>query len=163
MRNDLSPLGARQCGAVLVVSLVLLLLITLVALATISGSTFQTTKVNNMQKRESIFRVGESAAEQALTSDNVAQAYNSSTSNFTVPADALTTPERDAVMAAIVTYRGDGPLPVGYSIENNKKWTNRTYESAGSSRSSDGRAATRVIQGASKTEPNLAGSIYDPS
>jgi len=150
---------SKQNGAVLVVSLVLLLLITLVAITTLSSSTFQTSMVNNVQKRESVFRVAESAAEQSLTQAALSQAYTQT--SYTVPTANLSTSETEVSMSARVVSLGNGAPPMGFSISGGSPFVNRVYEAQGTAASSDTKVATQVIQGAAKTEPNVGCAVYD--
>jgi type II secretory pathway pseudopilin PulG len=165
----------NQRGAVLIVSLVLLLLITMVAVTTISSSTFQTVMVNNAQQREFAFRAAESATEQALDADaTLAPAYNTylrwkGSGNpddryFTVPSASLSTPMHGVDgLAATVYYMGAGPQPIGESIREGSgiKKQNAIYEVRGFAKSSDDKLQSQIIQGVSRLT-SIACGTYDP-
>ena len=156
----------NQQGAVLIVSLILLLLITVIALSTVSSSTFQTSMVVNAQQRESIFRVAESAAEQTLTNSLLSEAYNTYLKNgskpapYSVPTADLTTPIADVTMTADLYHMGQGPKPIGMSLELFQNWI---YESRGNAESSDKKLETQVVQGTGKlVYTGAATGTYDP-
>lgn len=166
----------HQRGAVLIVSLIFLLLITFIALTTMSSSTFQTTMATNMQQRASVFRVAESAAEQSLAEASWSGANNAhliwegngrsvaAQRIYTTPSASLVSPEYNVSMSATVVYLGDGALPEDFSFDSQgPKLKNFIYEARGAATTDDGKIATRVIQGVSKlTMTGSAANTYDP-
>lgn len=163
----------KQRGAVLIVSLIMLLLITAIALSTISGSTFQTAMTTNAQQRESILRVAESAAEQPLNKSTLNSAYNAyykwkGTKDtpdrfYSVPAAQLVTGEPDVSMSSQVLFMQTA------NAENfdPKMFKYYVYESRGKAYSSeagtevDAKLATQVTQGVTRLQ-RAACDTYDP-
>lgn len=155
----------RQRGAVLIVCLVLLLIITAIAASTLSSGTFQTSIATNAQKRETVFRVAESATEQVLPlsadAANGARNAEASQSSYTVP-DISTDQAGVDQPVAKVTYPGDRDgkrnlfLP-GVAIGGDVTYVVRDYEVEGSAKTSDGRIGTKVVLGIAKVESQLGG------
>lgn len=166
----------NQKGAVLIVSLIMLLLITAIALSTLSGSTFQTVMTNNAQQRESVMRVAESAAEQPLNEDMLTDVYNKylrwnglpaadktkKNRFFEVPSASLSTEEPGLVMSSQVMF-------VEYAWAENydpKLFRYYIYESQGSAHSSESltaaeaKLATQVVQGVARLQRSSCD--YDP-
>lgn len=168
----------NQQGAVLIVSLVMLLLITAIALSTLTGSTFQTIMTSNAQQRESMLRVAESAAEQPLSRPNLTSAFNTylrwngmgesvrtkQDRFFSIASANLTTEEPDATMSAQVMYV-DHARPEN---QDPKLFWYYIYESQGFAHSSeaataaDAKVATQVIQGVARLDRAACGDSYDP-
>jgi hypothetical protein len=161
----------KQRGAVLIVSLILLLLITAIAVSTISSSTFQTSMAANAQQRESVFRLAESAAEQPLTDDNLGRAYSAYIKAgkkgsgddriYTVPSTKLT----DERMSAEVLHLGEADTELS-DITGVKYFV---YESRGFAHSAEeteqdtAKVATEVVQGVAKlTMTRAEADTFDP-
>jgi uncharacterized protein YycO len=161
----------KQRGAVLIVSLILLLLITAIAVSTISSSTFQTAMAANAQQRETILRAAESAAEQPLTDDILSKAYNAflkwgGTKNesdriYSVPEDKL---KGDLPMEATVLHLG----VANAEYFDPKQYKYYVYESRGLAHSADdddskkAKVSTQVVQGVAKLSPSGQAATYDP-
>ena len=163
----------KQSGAVLIVSLILLLLITAIAMSTISSSTFQTAMATNAQQRESILRVAESAAEQPLNKQNLNSAYNAyykwkgtqvtADRFFGVAAADLHTSEPDVTMSSHLLFLQTA------NAENfdPKMFKYYVYESRGKAYSSEAaneasaKLATQVVQGVTRLQ-RAACDTYDP-
>jgi hypothetical protein len=148
----------REKGAVLVVSLVLLLIITAIAASTLTSSTFQTVVSNNAQKRDVVFRAAESAVERVLPLDPALlnSAYKAGVAGHKV---TLTGPEQPGVEIpqVKVTYAGDedGQRQAnlkGISLGGEWNYVIRTYEVQGDAKSVDGKVQTQVIAGIAKVE-----------
>jgi hypothetical protein len=156
----------RQQGAVLIVSLVLLLIITAIAASTLTSSTFQTVVSNNAQKRDTIFHVAESAAERVLPLSvavaNQARKAQLTNTSYTV---TLTTSNQagTAIPTAKVTYPGDKDgkrnlfLP-GVAIGGDVTYIVRNYEIQGDAKTTDSKVGTSVVMGVGKVESQLGGS-----
>ena len=153
-----------QRGAVLIVSLILLLLITAIAASVLISSTFQTKISANMQQRESVFRVAESATEQVLplTVANAASAIAASPTTGVTVAVATTQPNVDTP-AAKIYYPGDAlakrPLlfpgvAVGCGGGGGVVYVARNYDVRGDATSSDTHIHSQVDVGVSRVEPD---------
>ena len=66
---------AQQRGAVLIVSLIMLLAITLIAVTSLSNSTLETKMVINQQDKESTFQDAESGISQGMRNDKYYEVY----------------------------------------------------------------------------------------
>lgn len=160
----------KQRGAVLIVSLVLLLLITAIAVSTISSSTFQTTMTANAQLRESVLRSAESAAEQPLTEATLQKALNAffKWQGTQVAGDRVykvpTSQFSKDTMSAKVLYMG----VANAEYFDPKQYKYFVYESQGKARSSDStddakaKVYTEVVQGVAKLGSTNQGLVYDP-
>ena len=143
----------NQRGAVLLVSLVLLLLITAIAISMVSNSTFQTAMVVNAQQRESVFRSAESAAEQSSTPELAGQLDVNAAGNYLdVPATDLHAPSADVGVTARLVYIGQGPAlgsnSLGYGGSGMSGGPGvQIIEAQGSAASSGDKVATKVVQG----------------
>lgn len=159
-----------QQGAVLIVSLILLLLITVIALSTMSSSTFQTAMVINAQQRESVFRTAESAAEQALYADAFTQAYNAYLKNgnaqasYSIPSSNLHTPLTNVTMTAQLLCKGKGSAATYQELSANSgsQMVSKIYESRGNANTSDQKVATQVVQGIGVVQTDSSRETYDP-
>lgn len=155
----------RQRGAVLVVCLILLLIITAIAASTLSSGTFQTSIATNAQKRETVFRVAESAVEQVLPlsadAANGARQAEVSNSSYSVPGITTSQPGV-ATPSAKVKYPGDKDgkrnlfLP-GVAIGGDVTYVVRNYEIEGSAKTGDDKVGTKVVLGVAKVESQLGG------
>jgi type II secretory pathway pseudopilin PulG len=151
----------HQNGAVLVVSLVLLLLITAIAVSTISSSTFQTTMSTNAQQREAVFRNAESAAERAISMETLEAAYSlylksKKARTYSVPSSKL-----GANQAAEAIYVG-ASQPFGSMFG----YKYHIFETRGTAFSTDGNSSTakvktEVVQGATRLLPDASGETFD--
>jgi hypothetical protein len=155
----------RQRGAVLVVCLILLLIITAIAASTLSSGTFQTSIATNAQKRETVFRVAESAVEQVLplSADvaNKARKAEASDTRYSVPNISTGQPGL-GTPTATVKYPGDEDgkrnlfLP-GVALGGDVAYVVRNYEIEGSAKTSDAKVGTKVVLGVAKVESELGG------
>lgn len=140
----------------------MLLLITVIAVATMSSSTFQTAMVVNAQQREYTFRSAESAAEQSLTATLLNSAdveYLKNGNNpapYNVPAANLHAARADFTVTAKLYRMGNGAPPKNQSVGSGGagfKVMTYVYESVGKAESSDKKEATQVAQGAAVLQP----------
>lgn len=153
----------RQQGAVLIVSLVLLLIITAIAASTLTSSTFQTVVSNNAQKRDTVFHVAESAAERVLPM-SVATTNSARKAGENGHPVTLTSSNQPGIgtPTAKVIYPGDkdGKRPAylkGTSFGSGVQYIIRNYEVQGKANTSDGNVSTTVIMGVAKVETEIDG------
>lgn len=153
----------RERGAVLIVSLILLLIITAIAASTLTSGTFQTVVSNNAQKRDTVFHVAESAAERTLplsptTTNNARNASN--TTGVAVTLSPSGQSGLDTPIAKVI-YPGDkdGKRPAylkGTAFGSGVQYVIRTYEVQGKAQTSDGgNVATTVVMGVAKVETEI--------
>jgi hypothetical protein len=146
----------RQKGAVLIVSLVFLLLITAIAASTLTSSTFQTAMINNAQQRETVFRTAETAVEKSLelpdTVLDLAETAAKTDQSYAVPStDLETTQPNVKQLAATITYLDERPPIVeGYDPTRN---TIKQYEVNGEATSTDDRVSVEIVQGIARVRP----------
>lgn len=146
----------KERGAVLIIALIFLLLITAIGAALVSSGSFQTVMVGNVQQREDVFRTAESAAEQTLANDAMAQtAANALNVVQAVPAaqmNPLPANSGKAYSATVVAINAPGRMVAGYSAGTVMY---RTYEIRGSAKANDNRVQTDVVLGALRLAPAL--------
>jgi type IV pilus assembly protein PilX len=149
----------NERGAVLIVALIFLLLITAIAASLMTSGSFQTVMVGNVQQRESIFRAAESAVQQTV--DNTAmrkQALNAVEVVQAVPAGQLRALPADAdhtYGATIVASSSSRPA-VGYSLSGGDGQLGyKTFEIRGTAARNDNRVQTDVVLGALMLVPDL--------
>lgn len=133
-----------QRGAVLVVSLIFLLIITAIAVASLSGSTLQTVMARNAQLREAIFRATESAIEQAIEFPNVFDRALATAAGFAVP--GVTTSVDDSEADARVSCLQARPI-VGYQIGGGTSYAVFVFDATATANTTDDRVASRITQG----------------
>lgn len=152
-----------QRGAVLIVSLILLLIITAIAASVMTSSTFQTKISANAQQRESVFRVAESATEQLLPlSQPTASAAAAAASTVGTTVSVTTSQSEVGTLTAKVYYQGDTlamrPLflpgtAVGCGGGGGVISVARTYDVKGDATSVDGRIHSQIAVGVARVEP----------
>jgi hypothetical protein len=153
----------RERGAALVVALVMLLLITAVAAATMTNSTFLTAITGNVQQREGVFRVAESAVEQTLDlpSTQWMAAETTKASAATLDDELLAV---DASHLSSAQTNVDDPTATIRYLEARPYYGTgeqlgegapqvKSYEVTGTAESKSGRVATTIVQGISKVVP----------
>ena len=96
----------RQCGAALIVSLIMLLLISLLAVSSFRLSTGNLQIVRNMQQRGEEFAAAQAAVDQAI----------SSTRFTATPADAIPNPCGGVANTICVDVNGDGVIDVNVQV-----------------------------------------------
>lgn len=142
----------RQQGAVLVISLIFLLLITAIAVASMTGGTQQTMVVSNAQQREAVFRSAESVVEQTLTLANYNQAMNKPIGEpYTAAATSHVADSSATAKIACKSRR----LPLnGWEIGSYAVFV---YEASGAIETDDERIQTEVLQGVGTMLPTPNG------
>lgn len=161
MKNNF-PLG-RERGATLIVALILLLLITVVAATTLTNSTFMTAITGNVQQREVVFRVAESAVEQVLAlpvtqldaaEKQKAAAATLSDEPLVVSEALLATPQPHLKNPkATIRYLDDRPYYGAGEQLGSEAPVIKQYEVSGVAETSSERTKTTVVQGISRVLP----------
>lgn len=100
-------LTAAQRGAALVVSMVLLVILTLLAISGMNTATTELTMAGNEQYQTAAFQAAETGIERAIASGT----YDT-TAPVTVPEQAL---PNDTRVATVTLPRGPSSAPAGYS------------------------------------------------
>lgn len=156
----------HQRGAVLVLALIFLLLITAVAASLMTGGTFETVMVGNAQQREHIFRAAESSVEQVLPKQPPFSAARSSGQVYSVPASQLADPEPGMGYDVKIEYLTGASRPVPdnelgsfvysmYQVQGTAyTTTDSTSESGETTKTENGRMKTQLVQGLGRMEPN---------
>jgi Tfp pilus assembly protein PilX len=139
----------NERGAVLIIALIFLLLITAIAASLMTSGSFQTTMVANVQQREAIFRAAESVVQQTLV-NNAARdrAVNSPGVIQLVPVAEIRALPANAdynYSATMVSVPGATRMASGYSTG---AVVFQTFEIRGSAARNDGRVQTDVVLGA---------------
>jgi type IV pilus assembly PilX-like protein len=136
----------KQRGAVLLVSLIFLLLITAIAASLMTSGSFETVMIGNVQQKENVFRTAESAVEQAAHQDIVFSEARKRTVPYEVPSGDLAELNENLEYKVEVEYlSAAGRLPpAGFGIG---EFQYQMYEIRGEANTSDERIGTEVIQG----------------
>lgn len=148
----------NQSGAVLVIALVFLLLITAIAASLMTSGSFETVIVANKLQREDVFHAAESALEQTFTNTaafNSANGANGTVVDVSANLNALPANSGKVYRAEIEVLSGAGtkrPIP-GNSFGLLK---NDMYEirADASTDDADHRVATQIVQGVTRFRPN---------
>lgn len=141
----------RQQGAVLIVSLVLLLVITLIALASLSGSRLETKMVINQQDKQSTFQEAESGISQAMRNDKYYQVYQDSKVDDGCIVDADVDANSSADLAVTNCFRGRS-IAVGEDIN---KFLFYHYQLDAKADSTAHNSSTNVVQGLRRLGPKI--------
>lgn len=147
----------KQQGAVLIVSLVMLLAITLIALASLSGSTLETKMVVNQQDKAGTFQEAESGLSQAIRNDNYYSAYQAAKVTPGSCIDEAVTPSKNihdqdiSNLAVTNCYRSQS-IAVG---EDLNKFVFYHYELNASADSTLGNSSTDLVQGVRRLGPKI--------
>jgi hypothetical protein len=101
---------ARQRGATLIVGLVLLLVLSVLAISTMSGATFGLTMVGNAQFSENAFQMAETGVDLSLASGGYMNGGNSG-----IPQTVITDPNGDQIgtFIANTAFQETTPPPNG--------------------------------------------------
>lgn len=157
---------ANQRGAVLVLALIFLLLITAVAASLMTGGTFETVMVGNAQQREHLFRAAESAVEQILPKQPPFSSARSSNKVYEVPAAQLAKPEPGIGYDVQIEYLAGAARPVPdnelgsfvysmYEVQGTAYTTTDSKDESGEEiKTENGRMKTQLVQGLGRMEPN---------
>jgi|GEM_PF-1279592 Tfp pilus assembly protein PilX len=145
----------KQSGAVLIVALIFLLLITAIAASLMTSGSFETVMVDNKQQREAVFHLSESAVEQ-ITKNQAAfnSALNANGTPYTASAALKPLGSSTKSYSVQVEYlKGPGTkrLPINNSFG---LVTNQTFEIRADAGTVDGKVVTELVQGVTRMMPN---------
>lgn len=155
-RNNGSKLASRQSGAVLVVSLIVLLVVTLLGLAGMETSVMQERMASNAQNSNRAFQSTESLLDQAMRDENIlggssTELHNAILRGIGEPGDAQTfSTSYDSVEAAyVLTYMGENTPFVAEGQESslNSDLPTRRFEMRMSAENTTTQAGATVTQG----------------
>lgn len=111
--------AVRQTGAVLVVSLLILLVMTVLGVAAMGTTTLQERMANNNRQQQVAFQAAEAALRAAETYlGNNVNSVTALTVNFNSAAPMIGLYAERAPMTGVATY----PLPAGFDIYNDNDW-----------------------------------------
>lgn len=113
MRKPIRTPGSQR-GATLIVGLVLLLVLTVLAVSTMSGATFGLTMVSNTQYSENAFQMADTGVDVSLAGG----AWRNNPASA-IPATAVNDADGDQIgtYQATTTYQENTPVPGGGSSE----------------------------------------------
>lgn len=147
----------RQQGAVLVVSLVLMTVITLIGVATMQSTTLEMRAAGNAQMSHTAFEGGQSRIEFAASNSN-ANPVNYLVAIQT-PADPTSWPVQTCdpgdgcvdgsswKATAQVNFTGGCRQMIGYSLEDGRAPVMRTFEVVVNAQTSNGQSTSNQVQG----------------
>jgi len=114
-----SQTAVRQKGAVLVVGLLILLVMTVLGVAAMSSTTLQERMANNNRQQQVAFQATEVALRAAETYlSNSISSVTALNTNFNSAAPVAGLYAERAPMTGVATY----PLPAGFNIYNDNDW-----------------------------------------
>jgi hypothetical protein len=157
----------KQRGAVLVIALIFLLLITAIAASLMTSGSFETVMVANKQKRDDLFHVGEAGVEQVLRNDAIFQAAD--TANGTVnanqllaalPANSSSTYVAEVEALSLPGVKGAKPKKSGESIDGSAGTSGSylSYEIRSTASALDNSMATELVLGVARPDNTLIGN-----
>ena len=138
----------KQTGAALVIGLVLLMVLTVLAISTMSTAGLELTMAGNNQYADTAFQMAESAIDSTIgdvRANN--QAVTTTPGWMDIRPDYQSPENSETGYSATITYRGTGPVPAaGYSIGSGDTFLANHFEVRAQGRSSRG-AETENLQG----------------
>ena len=145
-------LPLRQHGAVLLVSLVLLLIMTLVGVSSIEGVSMQTDMTRNGQLSSQVFNLALSEIEAQIdvSRENdqwLVEARRDTTLTYSLPAETLKMNDPNFQQAFDVEYFAGGCIAEGFSTD---RFSCNRFEMNSRAQLSSGGAKTEQIQGLNK-------------
>ncbi|PAV25163.1 type IV pilus assembly protein PilX [Tamilnaduibacter salinus] len=155
-RNDGVRLGDRQNGAVLVVSLIVLLVVTLLGLSGMETSVMQERMASNAQNSNRAFQSTESLLDQAMRDEDIVGGSSAELSNAIKrgvgePGDstAFSTSYESLSAAYVLTYMGENTPFVAQGQESsiNSDLPTRRFEMRMSAENTTTQAGATVTQG----------------
>ena len=155
-RNDGVGLGRRQNGAVLVVSLIVLLVVTLLGIRVLETSVMQERMASNAQNSNRAFQSTESLLDQAMRDEDILGGSSAELSNAIKrgvgePGDPTTfsTSQESLSAAYVLTYMGENTSFVaeGQEASMNSDLPTRRFEMRMSTENTTTQAGATVIQG----------------
>jgi|SRR5690606_10153739 len=150
-----------QRGAVLVTSLILLLIITAIAISTLSSGTFQTVMTTNAQQRQTVLRVAETITEDQLPLTvavaNQAFIAQKTGDSYSVPSVSVSQSNIRNPGAVVQAQSEARPalLPGVQLSTSGVSYVVRAYEVRGSAATSDGKIGTTVVVGVGRIETEV--------
>jgi type IV pilus assembly protein PilX len=144
--------GQYQSGAVLVISLILLLVLTVIGVTSMRSATLEEKMAANTMNHDATFHAAESAIENALDDTNsLVQAIltsNTVTVNLDVGDSSVTTD-------AQVKYLGSG-IALGFSLgQNSSAFSSYRFDATGTATRANTGASVTVSQGVRRIGPNV--------
>ena len=145
-------LAHRQSGAVLVISLILLLVLTVIGVTSMRSATLEEKMAANSMNYGVTFHAAESAIENALDDTNsLVQAILTS---GTVAVD-LDVGDSSVNSSANVTYLGSG-IALGFSLgQNSSAFSSYRFDTTGTATRTNTGASVSVSQGVRRIGPNV--------
>ena len=114
-----NPMAVRQKGAVLVVSLLILLVMTVLGVAAMGTTTLQERMANNNRQQQVAFQAAEAALRAAeIYLGNTITSVTALNTNFNSAAPVPGLYAERAPMTGVATY----PLPAGFNIYDDNDW-----------------------------------------
>ena len=156
----------KQNGAVLVVALIFLLLITAIAASLMTSGSFETKIAGNKQERENIFHIAESAVDQVIPNDAAfTSAFNANGAPFNanVLLKALPATDSDKQYGVVVEWLNQQRQAFGQSLNAGGKY--EMYEVRSTAQTTDipPRLSTELVLGLARFRQGPGGgSPYDP-
>lgn len=157
----------KQRGAVLVIALIFLLLITAIAASLMTSGSFETVMVANKQKRNDQFHTGEAGVNQVLN-DNVIfeaadQAKGTVNANHLLAALPATTGNNYTAEVEALSIEGvkaAKPKKIGESIDGATGGSGSylSYEVRSTATALDNSMATEIVMGIARPDRKLKGN-----
>jgi type IV pilus assembly protein PilX len=142
----------HQSGAVLIVSLIMLLVLTIIGVTSMRSATLEEKMAANSMNYNVTFHAAESAIENAL--DDTNSLVQAIVTSDTVEVD-LDVGDSSIDSSADVTYLGSG-LAFGYTIgNNNSAFSSYRFNATGSASRDNSGATITMSQGVRRIGPNI--------
>ena len=141
-------LHRTQQGAALVIGLVMLMVLTVLAISTMSTAGLELTMAGNNQYADTAFQMAESAIDRTIGDGGANNQPVTTTTGWSdIRPDYQSPDNPDTGYAAVISYRGTGPVPAaGYSIGSGDTFLANHFDVRADGRSSRG-AETQHLQG----------------
>jgi type IV pilus assembly protein PilX len=142
----------RQSGAVLFVSLIMLLVLTLIGVTAMRSSTLEEKMAANTMNHNITFHAAESAIENALDDTNSLVQAILTESTISVN---LNMGDSSVTSSADVTYLGSG-IALGFSLgQNSSAFSSYKFDATGTASRANSGANVSMSQGVRRIGPNV--------
>jgi type IV pilus assembly protein PilX len=142
----------RQSGAVLIISLIILLVLTIIGVTAMRSATLEEKMAANSMNHNVTFHAAESAIENAL--DDTGSMVQAILSGDTVSVD-LDIGDSSITSSADITYLGSG-IAFGFSLgQNSSAFSSYRFDATGTASRSNNGANVSMSQGVRRIGPNV--------
>jgi type IV pilus assembly protein PilX len=143
---------AKQSGAVLMISLVVLVVLTVISLSALDSSVLEEKMSANSMNKQITFQAVESVVNDAIRDTDI---LSSAITSGNSVQHTVTMTNTAIVASADITYQGEG-IPVGFSLgQNGGSYVAYKFDATGTATIAASAAQTATSQGVSVVGPKM--------